>query len=193
MTDPLGRIYLPKYLKVRLSLSLVLRMGVVMHRVVCAVVLVASSLISFPAAAGQSQGSSASQWTLQGRVLDPMRAPIAGARISAVPETPGAPYSTTTNERGVFTLPLAPGRYAVTISSTGFLNSTTAVIAGDTGTESRDVVLSLAGVREAVTVEGSSDGYRTQATSSATRTLTPLRDVPQSITVVTQEMMRDQR
>ena len=61
-----------------------------MHRVLFAVVLVASSLISFPAAAGQPQGP-ASQWTLQGRVLDPMRAPIAGARITAVPETPGTP------------------------------------------------------------------------------------------------------
>src|SRR6185503_12073545 len=157
-----------------------------MHRVLSTVVLLASSLISFPAAAGQSQGNAPGQWTLQGRVLDPMRAPIAGARITAVPETPGTPSSTTTNERGFFTLPLAPGRYAVTTSASGFLDSTAAVIAGSAGTETHDVVLSITGVREAVTVEGSS-GYRTQATASATKTLTPLRDVPQSITVVTQE------
>src|SRR5207302_2107554 len=31
-----------------------------------------------------------------------------------------------------------------------------------------------------------------EATSSATKTLTPLRDVPQSISVVTQELIRDQ-
>ena len=161
-----------------------------MHRVLFAVVLVASFLIAFPAA-GQTQGSPASQWTLQGHVLDPMRAPIAGARVTAVPEIPGTPVSATTNERGIFTLPLAPGRYGVTTSASGFLDSTATVIAGSEGTESHDVVLSIAGVREAVTVEGSS-GYRTQATASATKTLTPLRDVPQSITVVPQEMMKDQ-
>ncbi len=35
------------------------------------------------------------------------------------------------------------------------------------------------------------DGYRTLRSSSATRTDTPLRDVPQSVTVVTQEAIRD--
>jgi catecholate siderophore receptor len=37
-----------------------------------------------------------------------------------------------------------------------------------------------------------SGGYDVLAISTATRTLTPLRDVPQSITVVSQELMRDQ-
>ena len=37
-----------------------------------------------------------------------------------------------------------------------------------------------------------SPGYRVQAISSATRTLTPLRDVPQSVTVATRELIQDQ-
>lgn len=36
------------------------------------------------------------------------------------------------------------------------------------------------------------DGYMTKKSFSATRTDTPLRDVPQSITVITQDMIRDQ-
>lgn len=36
------------------------------------------------------------------------------------------------------------------------------------------------------------DGYAAKKSFSATRTDTPLRDVPQSITVITQDLMRDQ-
>ena len=35
-------------------------------------------------------------------------------------------------------------------------------------------------------------GYQTEAISSATKTLTPLRDTPQSITVVTKDQIKDQ-
>jgi catecholate siderophore receptor len=59
------------------------------------------------------------------------------------------------------------------------------------GAESREFVLKVAGVRETVTVTAS-PGYRVQAISSATRTLTPLRDVPQSVTVATRELIQDQ-
>jgi catecholate siderophore receptor len=52
-------------------------------------------------------------------------------------------------------------------------------------------VLAIAAVREVVTVSAPA-GYRADATSSATKTLTPIRDVPQAITVVTQELMKDQ-
>ena len=43
-----------------------------------------------------------------------------------------------------------------------------------------------------VEVVGQDDGYAAKRTSTATKTDTPLRDVPQSVTVVTQELIRDQ-
>jgi len=46
-------------------------------------------------------------------------------------------------------------------------------------------------VSGAVTVTESA-GYLTAATSTATKTMTPLRDIPQSITVVTHELIKDQ-
>jgi catecholate siderophore receptor len=55
----------------------------------------------------------------------------------------------------------------------------------------QEFVLQIAGVRETVSVTAAA-GYDTPAVDSATRTLTPLRDVPQSITVVTQELVKDQ-
>ncbi|MEO8992632.1 MAG: TonB-dependent receptor plug domain-containing protein, partial [Nitrosospira sp.] len=44
----------------------------------------------------------------------------------------------------------------------------------------------------ASTITSPTDGYMATKSFSATRTDTPLRDVPQSITVVTQEMIKDQ-
>jgi catecholate siderophore receptor len=45
---------------------------------------------------------------------------------------------------------------------------------------------------ESVKREGNVDGYKTGSTHSSTRTDTPLLDVPQSISVVTQDQIRDQ-
>ena len=53
-------------------------------------------------------------------------------------------------------------------------------------------MLAVAGVREAITVSAPVTGYQVPVISSATRTPTPLRDVPQAVTVVTQELIRDQ-
>jgi catecholate siderophore receptor len=55
---------------------------------------------------------------------------------------------------------------------------------------SRELVLAVAGVREAITVSAPAAGYGVPVISSATKTPTPLRDVPQSVTVVTKELIR---
>ena len=52
-------------------------------------------------------------------------------------------------------------------------------------------MLQIEEIREAVTVTAPS-GYVVPSTSSATKTPTPLRDVPQSVTVVTEELIQDQ-
>jgi catecholate siderophore receptor len=45
---------------------------------------------------------------------------------------------------------------------------------------------------DAVRVYGQPDGYKADATRTATKTATPLRDVPQAVTVVTEELIDDQ-
>jgi catecholate siderophore receptor len=54
-----------------------------------------------------------------------------------------------------------------------------------------DAVPQGPGVKGAVTVTAP-DGYVVPATSSATKTDTPLRDIPQSVTIVTRALMQDQ-
>jgi len=131
-------------------------------------------------------------FSLEGRVLDSTHAPIAGARVTATPDGHATGSSTVTDQYGAFNLKLAPGRYRVSVVADGFIEESLRVSALQTGSTSREMVLNVAGVREAITVSAPTPGYQVSATSSATKTPTPLLDVPQSVTVVTQELIRDQ-
>lgn len=128
--------------------------------------------------------------SLHGNVLDPTRAPIASAQVIAVPDGEGVGASATTDRQGEFALVLAPGSYTITVAAEGFAEATLKVGALDAGQESREFVLRVAAVRESVEVKAPI--YQVPAISSATRTDTLLRDVPQSVTVVTHELVKDQ-
>ncbi|HSB09473.1 MAG TPA: TonB-dependent siderophore receptor [Blastocatellia bacterium] len=127
---------------------------------------------------------------LRGKVLDPAGAPIAGARIGAVLDGRVSGGSTTSDQAGEFSLLLEPGRYAITVIADGFEEASGTLDIIKSRTEYYSVILQVAGQRDTVTVVGTD--YRTSTISTATKTLSPLRDVPQSITVVTQEQIRDQ-
>src|SRR5262245_61496392 len=43
-----------------------------------------------------------------------------------------------------------------------------------------------------VRVRGAQEGFRTESTTTGTRTETPLRDIPQTINIVPQELIRSQ-
>jgi len=127
---------------------------------------------------------------LQGKVVDPARAPIAGARITAAAVGRASRPSTVSDEAGDFSLALEPGAYAVTVSAEGFEETSQTVKVTASGVEPLTVMLTIAQLHNAVTIVGAD--YQTGAINSATKTLTPLRDIPQSITVVTREQIRDQ-
>ena len=117
-----------------------------------------------------------------------------GARVTATPEEPKnqrPALATVTDQRGNFVVHLDDGPYAVRIVAAGFVDALETVDAARIGTDPHEFVLQVAGIRETVSVTAPA-GYRTDTISSATRTATPLRDVPQSVTVVTQTLMKDQ-
>jgi outer membrane receptor for ferric coprogen and ferric-rhodotorulic acid len=158
-----------------------MRLGSVFCAVVCCV------FVHPPLAFSQS----AAGFVLEGRVLDQSQAPIPNARVTAVPEGQPAGSSTVTDQRGAFTFSLAPGNYTLLAVADGFLEQSVAVN-GTGGRASREFVLKVAGVSEAVTVSADAVGYRVPIITSATKTPTPLLDVPQSVTVVTQELNQNQ-
>src|SRR5690348_14714262 len=59
--------------------------------------------------------------TINGLVLDPSGAAIAGAEIVVVNDATGVQYTTKTNKEGIYVVPnVLPGPYRIQVSSAGF-------------------------------------------------------------------------
>ncbi|MCZ2152751.1 MAG: TonB-dependent siderophore receptor [Bryobacterales bacterium] len=127
---------------------------------------------------------------LQGIIYDEVKAPIPGATITVTRDGTSDSRTSSTNSSGAYLFHLEPGIYTVDAYASGFTASKKSADVGSSQVE-LDFVLSVAPVEYSITVtEGSS--YVTPSITAATKTLTPLRDIPQSITVVSRELMRDQ-
>jgi len=135
-------------------------------------------------------GEIVTQSQLQGKVVDPNHAAVAGVKITAL-RNGRADYSTLTDANGEFSLLLEPGEYTLSVSAAGFAEASLTVRSKPTSFEPLEIVLQLAGYSATVTITDMA-GYDTLITSSATKTLTALRDVPQSISVISREVIEDQ-
>ncbi|PYQ25904.1 MAG: TonB-dependent siderophore receptor [Acidobacteria bacterium] len=127
-------------------------------------------------------------WAAQfeGRAVDVAGAPIANASVSAFAGS--STKTTRTDADGHFALALDPGRYVLRVADDAHeIVEEVSVIDGMTP---HDFVLQTV-VRDTITVRAP-DGYVVPNITSATKTATPLRDVPQSVTVVTRRLMQDQ-
>ncbi len=122
------------------------------------------------------------QRSLRGTVLDPQRGALSGARVTVLPAGP----TVLSGPAGEFSIALKPGPYELRVEHDGFSQTTVAT----DGAQPLEVILELPPVLTTVSV--AETAYITLATNSATRTQTLLRDVPQSISVVPREQMRDQ-
>src|SRR5262249_44872270 len=129
---------------------------------------------------------------LRGKALDPAGAPIAGAGVTAVPEGRGVESSTVSDQSGEFSLSLEPGAYTIKINAQGFLEVPRKVSIKDTGPEFLEVTLQIATQRDSVVVTDSNT-YQAPLITSGTKTLTQLRDVPHSITVLTPHQIKYQQ
>jgi catecholate siderophore receptor len=148
-------------------------------------------LLWFVVAPAHTAGAQPGDALIRGTVVDSSEAPIPGALVTAT--SPGAsdPASATTDLRGAFTLTLGAGQYSVRVHVDGFRDAEQRVAAGPASAPPARFVLQVAGVHEAVTVTAPG-GYQVPVITSATKTPTPLLDLPQSVTVVTSELIKDQ-
>src|SRR5215831_4713797 len=127
---------------------------------------------------------------LRGLIVDPAHATIVGARIS-VEDAPD--YAAVSNTNGEFSLALAAGTHKLKITADGFEAVHRTITIGANDSPLIEIVLPIAATTASVTISGADTfGYRTDALSSATRTLTELRNVPQSIAVVSKQQINDQ-
>ncbi|HEX6648284.1 MAG TPA: TonB-dependent receptor plug domain-containing protein, partial [Pyrinomonadaceae bacterium] len=126
---------------------------------------------------------------LRGKVVDPNRAAIPGADIWA--SAAGLPsMSAVTDQNGEFSLMLAPGEYQLRVNAEGFSEVTENVNTRKTS-QILELVLPVGASSATVTITDIA-AYGVNSISSATKTLTALRDIPQSISIVTKEQIRDQ-
>jgi catecholate siderophore receptor len=129
--------------------------------------------------------------SLRGRVLDQNRAAIPGAKVVVEATGSSGSVSAVSDQNGEFSLMLEPGEYTVRVTVNGFSDASQTVRLSQGSNPFLEVMLQVAGADSSVTVVDVG-GYQTDTIGSATRTLTPLRDIPQSITVVTNEQIKDQ-
>jgi catecholate siderophore receptor len=123
------------------------------------------------------------------KVLDPNRAAIQGADVWIGKR--GLPAATAVTDRnGEFSIALPPGEYQVRISADGFAEATESVNLQNDA-KPLEVILAVGPSSAIVTITDMA-AYGVSSINSATKTLTPLRDIPQSISVVTKEQIRDQ-
>jgi catecholate siderophore receptor len=129
--------------------------------------------------------------SLRGRVLDQNRAAVPGARVVAEAIGVAGSISAITDQNGEFSLMLDEGDYMVRVTVNGFSDAAQTVRLNQGSNPFLEVILQVSGAVSSVTIVDVG-GYQTDAIGSATKTVTPLRDIPQSITVVTNEQIKDQ-
>jgi catecholate siderophore receptor len=122
--------------------------------------------------------------------MDSSRAPIAGARIIALDNGNILAASAASDSDGNFSLSLTDGDYTVEVASDNFTAVAKPVKIPLSSADPFEFVLQVEAVHAVITVSDAT-GYQVESTASATRTLIPLRDVPQSITVVNRQLIQD--
>jgi catecholate siderophore receptor len=165
-----------------------------LRSLICSFILLLSPSIAAAQPAEQRSSDVRAQHAaieVHGRVLDSTRAPVPFARITARRSAERIVAGVgMTDARGDFALRLGPGTYALQITAEGFNEASRSVTIGAAPPE-LEIVLEVAGLSEHVSVNAPIDSVTRIV--SATRTPTPLRDVPQAISVVSRELIADQR
>lgn len=143
------------------------------------------------AAAGARAGDEPSAVIFKGRVIDQNEAAVAGATITATRSGTSIRVETRSDAVGQFSLEVPPGQYSIAIRADGFspLERTLDIASGSTG---QIMVLAVSPVSAQVTVSDEAF-YAAGESRTTTKTFTPLRDIPQSVSVVKRDQVRDQQ
>jgi catecholate siderophore receptor len=152
--------------------------------------VVVSSLFALLCSSFVLAHDDAASFRISGRVIDQNQAAVAGAHVVAMRKGTGLKAETVTGSNGEYALELARGPYIISVIADGFETFTRSVdVVGEQKLD--DLGLSIKAATVTVTV--SDDAlYGATETSTATKTFTPLRDVPQAVTVIKQDQIREQ-
>jgi iron complex outermembrane receptor protein len=143
--------------------------------------------------AGQiaTSGVNAAGAEIEGVILDPTGAAVAGAEIVLRLIAGAGEWKTRSDSAGRFVFhSIADGQYSIHVSAPGFtLAERRVTVAGQNA--SITLTLAPASVSESVSVRAES--YQEKTTSSGAKIDTPLIELPQMISVVNRQLLTDQR
>jgi len=148
-------------------------------------------LFSLSVYAASRSADQAGSVSVRGTITDQNEAPVASAKVTAIPKAGVRTATSATDTSGVFVLELTPGEYVLNISATGFSDVTQALDARTGDLTGLKIMLRVGSVDAFVTINDSSD-FPAGITRSATKTYTALRDIPQSISVVAKKQLAEQ-
>jgi catecholate siderophore receptor len=152
------------------------------------IVLLAAPRLSAEADAGMPSASHPAQAQLRGLVVDSSGAAIPNAQIELAER--GAIVATTESDAaGEFRVAVTAGRYSLHVERAGFRNVVQDVDLSDGRPASLTIALPVDGSTQSVQVDGES-GFRATTASSASRIPLDLVDTPQSVDVLTSELLR---
>ena len=127
-----------------------------------------------------------------GTVVDDAGAAVASAAVTAYRGgESAASASAKSSSDGSFVLHLPPGGYVIHVEARNAAALTATITVPAAGLRAQKFTLSRALLREQITVTAPG-GYRAPTNASAMKIDAPLQEIPQAITVVTREQMRDQ-
>ncbi|QQS40187.1 MAG: TonB-dependent receptor [Acidobacteriota bacterium] len=125
--------------------------------------------------------------SIGGTVSDPDGSVVRGANVTL--RRGAEVFTTTTDDQGRFSFPNArDGKYLLTVSSSGF-SVLTRDVSG--GTNDLDLTLQIANASETVVVQAEVDSYLAESSTTGTKLDIPQRDLPQSVSVVTKNILED--
>ncbi len=125
--------------------------------------------------------------SISGTVSDPDGSVIQGANVTL--RRGAEVYTTTTDDQGRFSFPnTTDGKYQLTISSSGF-SVLTQEVSG--GTNNLNISLQIANASETVVVQAEVDSYLAETSTTGTKLDIPQKDLPQSVSVVTKNVLED--
>ena len=123
---------------------------------------------------------------IAGKVFDQNNALVSGATVK-IKNDAGQIKTATTNENGEFSFSnLSAGKYLLTVEKSGFV-----VFSQEVSSDQVDLTLTLKISGIGASVEVSDETYTVEEGTTAAKINAPVRDIPQSIAVVNQNLLRD--
>jgi iron complex outermembrane receptor protein len=99
----------------------------------------------------------------------------------------------TTDATGRYSVQLVPGTYDLTVAAKGFTTKEQSLKVSGVASNSQDLILNVAQENSTIEVRVGANGYEVNESNEATRTDTPIREIPQAVYVIPQKLLRDEQ